>query len=648
MSLTCDITGNNPLFKIYGLRYRINTPTEAYKLVLPQVGYKESVVVKKINANGGLDTLINGTDFIFTSGNRDTASEALVKGAYPTFANELYNSFYIPVATFRNAAYIDIIVEFQSVFPNILTSAADQAGNPNGPTCTPELLRQILEDIILLKGAASGEDVNYSTAQSLPSPLATDYTGVLPDNFISDEAHNILANDGKVVVRPANGSFYDHKLVVRDSNGNALIRETDYTVRGMDVAATKVCEHPSGVWRFIIITKNITGMVYISYHAFGGEVNVQNFLNIRDQVQNLKDYIDKGSFLTANSIGGTPLMQEVVERLNTLDRYYRSLNMSGYRDMSNRFVALPNGTSGQSNWYRVAYLYKQTNSGDDNNYFRTYTKDSVRLKLRLENSGIVLDLFVYANVINKTLKLSIMEADSDTGYANPSDYSNLSSVILPQFRLVWRKDGDYQYGAVLQVKFAIPTGFSNEIVSIENHNKAGLGGWILRGDANGTDEVTAENDSVQLPDGNHVWLSSGASNTYGSIEAYPDFKRGTLIWGGSIPFRMLSTPDVDGIKTLYPCVENRINCKDIKNITFMFFDRVLGQYVTKTVSSRAIAEDSCFISAMFDELDQCGIVLELTHSNNKPQLRVHIKTSTKSNMLCRFDLRQIYINSTEA
>lgn len=646
MSLTCDITGNNRLFRISGLRYRVDTPAEAYKLVLPQVGYKESVVVKKVNADGMLVTLSNGVDFVFTGGNRDTASEALVKAAYPTFSNQLYNSFIIPLATFGDAQYIDIVVEYQSVFPNILTSAVDQAGNPNGPECSPELLRQILTDLILLKGAATGEDVNYSTAQSLPSPLATDYTGVLADNFISDEAHNILANDGKVVVRPANGSFYDHGLVVRDANGNALVREQDYTVRGMDIAATKVCEHASGVWRFIIITKNITGMVYISYHAFGGEVNVQNFLNLRDQVQNLKDYIDKGSFLTSNSIGGTPLMQEVIERLNTLDRYYMSLNMSGYKDMSNRYVASPvSANDPNSNWYRIAYLYKQVNSSDDNNYFHTYTKDSVRLKIRLENSGIILDMFVYANVMNGTLKLTIMEADSDTGSASPSDYSNLRSVILPQFRLVWRKDGDYQYGAVLQIKFPIPSGYTTEVVSIENHNKAGLGGWILRGDANGTDNVVAENDTVMLPDGEHTWLASGNAVTYGSVVTYPDFSRGTMLWAGSQPF--IRENGIDGI-SLIPINNTPINCKAIKRFTFVFFDRVFGQYIKKHVVVNSINEKSCQVYGMFDELDYSSFIFKITHNvNNVPDFLINMRPGTKSNMLHRFDLRQIYINSTE-
>ena len=642
MSLICDITGNNPLFKISGLRYRINTPSEAYRLVLPQVGYKESVVVKKVNAQGNLVTLVSGTDFKFEGSDRDETSEALVKAAYPTFASKLYASFHIPVATFGGAQYIDIVVEYQSVFPNVLTSAVDQSSSPEGPVCTPELLKQLIQDVILLKGTLVGEEINYSTAQSLPSPLATDYTGELPDNFISDEQHNILANDGKVVVRPANGSFYDYELVVRDANGNALVRDTDYTVRGMDIAATKVCEHASGVWRYIVITKNITGMVYISYHAFGGEVNVQNFLAVRDQVQELKDYIDKGSFLTANSIGGTPLMQEVLERLNTLDRYYRSLNMSGYRDMSNRYVALPYGNTGNSNWYRVAYLYKPTNSHDDLSYFQTYTKDSVRLKIRLENSGIILDMFVYANVLNGTLKLSIQEADSDTGSSDPSDYSNLKSVVLPQFRLVWRKDGGYQYGAVLQIK--IPIDGASETVVVENHNKAGMGGWILRGDANGTDEVQAENDSVMLPDGEHTWLASGSSSTSGSAESYPDFKRGTLVWAGSVPFHKTASET----KTLYPCVDTAINCKDIKNITFTLFDRVFGQYVKKTVAVRSISESSCNIIAMFDELDQCGLILKITHTNNKPSFILDMKPGTKSNLLYRFDLRQIYINSTEA
>ena len=672
MSLTCDITGNNPLFKLTGLRYRVNVPastTGAYKLLLPQAGYKESVVVKKINSDGTLYTLINGAnlsaqdnpnlaDFFFTDSNREPMAEDLVRGSYPTFTGELYKSFLIPHKTFGTAQYLDLIIEFQSAFPNILTSSVDQSGNPNGPTCSPDLLRQIVEDLILLKGASAGEDVNYSTAQALPSPLATDYTGELVDNHIEDEAHTILANEGKVVVRPANGSFYDYDpgasdqvkaeyLVVRDSNGNILQRERDYTVRGMDIAATKVCEHPGGVWRYIIITKNIVGTIFISYHAFGGEVNVQNFLNIRDQIQALKDYIDKGAFLTANTVGNTPLMQEVIERLNTLDRYYMSLNMSGYRDMSNRFVALPNNNNdGNSNWYRVAYLYKPTKTNSDNTYLRTFTKDSVRLKLRLENSGIILDLFIYANVKNGTLNISMQEADSDTGSALPDNYNNLKSVILPQFRLVWRKDNDYQSGAVLQIKFPIPEGFDNEIVSVENHNKAGLGGWILRGDANGTDEVMPENTEVVLPCGDKIWQASGNSTTFGVATTYPNFKNGTILWAGSVNLSFEPNPFISPVptRTLYPIVTSPINCKAIKNLTFLFFDRVLYCYTKKTFVVNSIDGTCCTVSGIIDDLDQCTLTFSISHTDNKPVFTIYPNLGTKSFMMHRFDLRQIYIN----
>lgn len=667
MSLTCDITGNSSLFRISGLRYRVNRTNESYKLILPQCAYADNFVVSKVDPTGELIDLRSGVDFLFTESNRDTATEDQIRRNYSSsFSAKLYDSFYIPDATFVDAngnpvSYLDLNISFQSAFPNVLTSAVDADANPSGPVCTPELLKNIINDLLWLKGSVGGETTNYSTARQLPSPLVTDYTGELDDNHIVDETHYVDTVDGKVVVRPSCGSFYgyDTRIFRPRMSGdpdsavvNGLVElqvNRDYSIRGLDTGATKVCEHESGVWRFMVVDfgSGYTGNIYISYHAFGGEVSVNNFIDIKNQVQDLKDYIDHGSFITPQSLGGTTLVQEIQERLRTLERYYRSAQLSGFRDMSNVFTAVRNANDNSmtSHWYRVAYLYKQINSTDDIANFTTFTKDSVRLKVRLRESGIFFDLLVYANVKTGTLKLTILEADTDNGFALPSNYTGLQKVILPQFRLVWRKDGNYQYGAVLQIKIPVETA---ETIEIENHNKAGMGGWILRGDINGTDDVAAENDSVILPDKVHYWSATGSSSIYGVATAYPSFKCGTLLWAGSIGMHRFDSDESDAnrISSIHPCMNYSLDCKAIKSVTLCVYDRMHRVY--KYVTSDIHAADSSNTVASFTshEIDNAYFQLQISiNSNGVMNLYPWSILGTKSYMTHRYDLRQISINT---
>ena len=646
MALTCDIIGNDPLFRISGLRYRINTPSEAYKLKLPQSAYSASVVVQRVESDQTLTTLHAGTDYIFETSNRDTESEDLIRAAYPTFSKQLYDSFYIPVVTFGADSSILLMISFQSAFPNILTSAVDQDSNPNGPSVTPELLRQICEDLIFLKGLESNQSIAYSSSDAIPSPLSTDYTGELSDNYIVDESHSINTVEGKVVIRPASGSFYGHEVVVKDKDGATLVQNVDYTICGIDTEATKVCEHESGVYRFIILTvdTNYSGAIYISYHAFGGEVSIENFISLKNQVNTLKDFIDNGSFISIDTLGGVDLIQSILERLKTHDRYYRSLNLSGFRDMSNTFLATPPGgvNDGESHWYRIAYLFKQSTL-TDNEYFKVYTRDSVRLKIRLENLGLFFDVFVFANVKTGTLSIASIESNPGNGYSKPNDYSGFSSSTLPEFRIVWRKDNDYSAGAVLQIKLPIVSEDNNETVTIENHNKAGMGGWILRGDSNGTDNVEPEDDLVLLPDKVNSWSSAGASNIYGSVSTYPASKSGSLIWAGSLPLS-----DFDSNETsLNPCTDSVIDCFSVKSLAVCLFDRLNLCYLYALSDVVSVLNETVTVGVTFNSSDHIYLNLKIAQADGKPTLAVWSSTGTKSNLMKRFDLRQITINAGE-
>lgn len=760
--LTCDLTGNNPLFRISNLRYRITKQISDVLIKFPQAAYSTDssnhsvVTVKKVGADGIVTTLTEGAgaDYYLPESCRDWTAEATVRAANPTsnFSKKLFTGFYIRKTVFApDEEFIDISVDFQSVFPNILSSSVDVAENPGGPMCTPELLREIVQDLCYIKGTINGtstgsivllSDANinlytdrtlpvcetvdgtyvsrvitldyvgqyvydrseasgslsYARALSLPSPLVIDYTGEYADNYIQDEAHYVNTAAGKVVIRPSCGAFYGHEIVLKNKSGN-VIPESNYTIRGLDIASTKVCEHTSGVWRYIILeTTSYSGPIYVSYHAFGGEVNVNNFLTLQNEFIELRNYINSSSFLTPSSLGGTIVMQEVFARLKTLDHYFRALNLSGYRDMSNRYVATRlTATGSESNWYRVAYLYKQASSagiketiqllnsnintyigrvfpkcatptgsfvdsvielGDvgkyiivssayldlnDNNYFTTFTKDSARLKLRLEKSGIFFDFYVYANVVTGELKIHAVEADTENGYCSPKSYKTLKSISLPEFRLVWRKDGNYNYGAALQVKIQIPSGETNEIVSVENHNKAGMGGWILKADNVGVDNVAPENDSVMLPDNMHTWIASGDSTIYGSTRIYPTFKNGTLIWAGCIDMNTLDVEN-ENIPNLNSCFNGNLTFDSIENVAITIFDRYDHVYRTFTSKINAINESGCSAEFEFDPLDLSYFKLLFSKSNGSLIITPKAILGTKSMYLHKFDLRQIAIN----
>lgn len=648
--LTCDTSGTNSLFKITGYKVNLAKPQTGATCILnlPQSGYKENFVLETVDENGARVELINGdsNDYFFSVTDRDILGEGIIGNAHAGFNKQLYKSVRVREAAFRGKPRADFYITYQSVFPNILISAIDQSGNPNaGPLCTPELLNSIVTDLALLKGQMSGDDVVYSTAKSLPSPLAMDLTGENPDNEIVNEDHNVNNTNGKVIIRPANGSFYGHDVVVKDSAGVPLVYGEDYQIQALDVEATKICEHESGVWRYIVITKPYTGNLSISYRAFGGEVSVRNFKSMRDQVQALKDYINKGAFLTVNTVGAAPLINEMIARLDTLDRYYLSLEMSGFREMSYRFNAKKD-SNGNEHWYSIAYLYRQRDNSTDPKDLKVYTNDSVRLKIRIDELNTVMDLYIYGNVKSSTLRIKSMEADIGDGYAAPNDYNVLRPLVLPEFRLLWRTDNNYQYGAVLQMRINIPSDTDHVTVLVENHNKAGLGGWILCNNANGTGDVNPEDETALLP-GNAQWV--GGTNYNAGIAAMPEYSNGKILWAGSFG---LHEADAEfnghsGYTTLNPISTARFDCKSINNITFCIFDRFYDHYIYKTVSVKTISSISLNAYCIIDELDNDFILINIRTSADETAMVYSLRTimGTKSRLLHRFDLRQISINS---
>jgi hypothetical protein len=647
--LTCDITGNNTLFRITDYKIRLSKPNtgETRILTLPQSGYAVGFILKRIDSDSITD-LIPSTDktvgdYYFSVDGEDNEGQAILENAYPTItAKTIYKSVKITEKAFGDNDSALFSVTYQSVFPNILTSMLDQQGNPSGPTCTPELLKCMLESIILLNGKTSGEDLAYNTSESLNAALKMDLSGKYPDNFIQNEIHSVDSASGQVVIKPNYGTFYGYDVTVKSSSDE----DVEFQIQGLNIDSTKICEHESGVWRYIVITEPITDKVSISYHAFGGEVSVQNFLNIRDQVLAIRDYINKGAFLTVNTVTSAPIISEMIARINTLDRYYTSLNMSGYHDMSYRFIA-QKGTSSGDKWYTIAYLYRQKDKSESGIPLSVYTNDSVRLKIRIDELNAAMDLYIYGNVRSESLRIKSMEADIGDGYASPGNYNNIKqpSAGLPEFRLVWRTDNEFQYGAVLQMKINFQENQNNVTVLVENHNKAGLGGWILPKDSIGEYSAVAETNSVTLPDKTKIWTSNGLYCS--SISASPVYSNGLLAWAGSISLHLADKENNPNGLNLTPLSKINTSCTNIKNVTLCIFDRCFAQYIYKTIDVLSISENKLYAQCIIDELDNNIVRIEVSKKASGLEYNLQTVLGTKSRLMHRFDLRQISFNISE-
>lgn len=101
--------------------------------------------------------------------------------------------------------------------------------------------------------------------------LPIDFKGTLATNLFTGEEHTLNKATGRVnrMFTPDFGAFYTESLVVRDSTGKALVRDTDYVVTYYykelgELTAKEICA-------IIVITNPlVTNVVRITYQAFGG------------------------------------------------------------------------------------------------------------------------------------------------------------------------------------------------------------------------------------------------------------------------------------------------------------------------------------------------------------------------------------------
>ena len=442
----------------------------------------------------------------------------------PTFNSNLCRGIKMLRGVQTGTTYT-INVAYQRLYPNQIRTAYFH----NEPlNVTPELMLDIVTSIERLKLLSNtvADVTSVSSAKSIL--LELDESKTNPNNYVTDEEHLINVAGGRFVIQPKGGSFYYDSVTVRhNGTGETLVLGTDYFIVGMDEGKTKATSHTAPVYNFILVTKNISDVVTISYHAYGGDPTIDNYREILKNVNNIIEYLNDAKTVTEDNLGSTELMSSLFRRIETLESEMRRLQgVPSYGDITSGkcvLMKLYTPTPGL-HWYTIAKLYDVNGIGT-----APCTADTFTFRLQTNISHIQFTAsvsFDMNNNENDRVNVNVVSENYPRGYVPFTNYDNVASIIQPQIRVVWNSS-DVVTGACLQLGFELK-GMLEETVCIEDisgHESC----WKL------VDEVTTvtvpQDSEFLLPDNSSVW--SSLLNSSHKEDMLVPFAKGHLAWCGT-------------------------------------------------------------------------------------------------------------------
>lgn len=520
-NLNMDLSGSLETYKETGKVFRIFKYEQ--NVDFESTVFKDTLDVKVIS--GGItEDLVYGTDYIIPDEFKKSCDNDISRAKFqdPSFDRELISG--IQIIRGYTVDYT-ICVAYQRLYPNHIRTAYFH----NEPlNLTPELMLDVLQSIEQLKVLTNKvtEVTSISDSESILLELDTSETN--NNNKIADEPHLVDVVNGRFMVQPKGGSFYrDSVSVYHPDSDTKLVLNKDYFIVGMDEAKTKATSSPAPVYNFIMITKQLTGKILVSYHAFGGDPTLDNYKELLSHYNNLVNYINDAKTVTEESLGSTSVMTSLFERVETLEKEMRRLQGSpAYGDITSgkcTLMKLFSDTTGL-HWYTIAKLF--TTNGTN---VVPCSADTFVFRLQTQLSHIQFTVAVSVDLNNKgtdRFNVNVIAENYPRGYVPFIDYGEIANIIRPQLRLVWN-DQDQLSGAYLQLGFTL-TNMLEETISIEDmsgHESC----WKL------VDEVSTvtlpQDDLFMLPDGVSTW-SSKLSKSQSETMLVP-FKNGHIIWAGS-------------------------------------------------------------------------------------------------------------------
>ena len=521
-NLTMDLTASNKNYKDSKV-FRISKQGQL-------VDFETAVHPSSLHVyliSGGVNNveLILNTDYEITadfisSCDNDLSSAKLLDGSFDGY-------FIRGIKMLRGVelgSYYTISVEYQRLYPNQLRT---QYYHNEPLEITPELMYDVVRSIENLKLLTSRvtdvSDFANNTIILEPDPYKTN-----TNNDIVNEEHSVDVANGKYIVAPKAGGYYLDSLSVEFPSINyTLVKDKDYFVVGMDEAKTKAAVYPSPVYKYIAIVTPISGSITINYHAYGGEPTIDNYRTLHNGINNIIQFLNGSKTITEDNLGSTEILTSLYERVEDLEARVRRLQGTpAYGDITDGKACLLSllATTTGIHWYTIASLYLC--NGDN---MAPSTADTFIFRLQSLYSHFQFTAAVSVDLGNNEgdrFNVNIISDNYPRGYIPFRDYSNVSTIIRPQLRVVWN-ESDHATGAYLQLGFELK-GLTEEKIAIEDmsgHESC----WKLI-----PSSVTAalpQDTDFTLPNGTSIW-STSLEHSKQETMLVP-FRKGILIWNGS-------------------------------------------------------------------------------------------------------------------
>jgi hypothetical protein len=516
-----DPTGTNPLY------LRANIPFYIYQNGM-QISfenspiYAESLVISL--TDGTSRQLVRNVDWEVRSSDVDQTATSRAKLEDNSFNKVLAKSITIISDLALDQA---VAMTFQNYYQTIPGRSFDD-GTPY--EVTPDLIKDLDRSVADIRQQMARVVSPVTPNLTVPKLLPFDINGQRLGNRIVNEKITVNTVSGGAVIRLAQGAFFRNSVTIV-YNGQTLSAASDYSAITLS-PLTKKTTNPSGIYQHILLNGSFAGDVFVSYHAVGGDVQVDDINAVYQHMVAIQSYLNDGVFVTSDSLSTTPSFRAMFARIVSLEDDMRRLLTGNptYGDASSgAAVTRPVGTQDADlHWFTIASLYRVEGSND------IIRADQFKGRVYFPGSKISL---AFTLDFNMDQSRNVIDFTTDSVVFDPTYtlFGDLS-VNAPQYplvRAVWNQAAESFSGVLLQVGVPLPT--LADLMVVENMSSS-ESCWILDRSnefvtGQTVDPVSPRDSGFLLPDDVSIW-STDSGVSYEKRFA-PEYEPGYLVYSGA-------------------------------------------------------------------------------------------------------------------